>query len=388
MNAVAAYLDHNAGAPAAPEVVRAMAEALALGGNPSSVHRAGRLARRLVEESRAAIADLVGVRPAEVVFTSGGTEANHLALRGPVLAGAVARVIVSAVEHESVGRPAAALGLPVDVLPVDADGVVDLDALDALLARPGRPLVSVMLANNETGVIQPLAEIAARVKAAGGLVHTDAAQAPGRMSVNVNALGIDLMSLSGHKMGGPAGIGALVVCDGVPFAADRVGGGQEMGRRAGTENLAGIAGFGAAARIAENRLAKAVVIEALRDDMEFRARTLVPAATIHGAGAPRLCNTSCIGVAGVPAETQVIALDLAGVQVSAGAACSSGKVRPSPVLAAMGLAPEEAASAIRVSLGPETSVAEIDRFLDAWIEFISRAPSRTAPRSRRASTNA
>jgi cysteine desulfurase len=388
MDAVAAYLDHNAGSPAALEVARAVTEALTLGGNPSSVHRAGRLARRVVEDARAAIADLVGARPAELVFTSGGTEANHLALRGPVHAGAVARVIVSAVEHESVGRPAAALGVPVDVLPVDRDGIVDLDALDALLARPGRPLVSVMLANNETGVIQPLAEIAARVKAAGGIVHTDAAQAPGRIAVDLEALGVDLMSLSGHKLGGPSGIGALVVRDGIPFAADRVGGGQEMGRRAGTENLAGIAGFGAAARIGESRLAKAVAIARLRDDMEFRARSLVPAAIVHGAGAPRLCNTSCIGVAGVPAETQVIALDLAGVQVSAGAACSSGKVRPSPVLAAMGLSPEDAASAIRVSLGPDTAKSDIDRFLDAWSEFISRAPSRTAPRSRRASTHA
>lgn len=388
MTSAFAHLDHNAGAPAAPEVVRAMAEALALGGNPSSVHRAGRLARRLVEDARAAVAEVVSVRPAEVVFTSGGTEANHLALRGPVAAGAVDRLIVSAVEHPSLLQPALALGLPVTVLPVDAQGVVDLVALERCLASGGRPLVSVMLANNETGVIQPVADIVRLVRGAGGLVHSDAAQAPGRLPLDMGVLGVDLLSLSAHKMGGPSGIGALVVRDGVPFAADRVGGGQEMGRRAGTENIAGIAGFGAAALGVAARLARADEVARRRDALEARACALVPDVVIHGAGAPRLCNTTCLGVAGIAAETQVIALDLAGVLVSAGSACSSGKVRPSPVLEAMGLGPEHAGSAIRVSLGPDTDDGEIARFLAAWSEFILRVPTRVAPPSRRALNHA
>ena len=384
MTSAFAYLDHNAGAPAAPEVVRAMAEALALGGNPSSVHRAGRLARRLVEDGRAALAEMLCVLPSEVVFTSGGTEANHLALHGPVAAGAVDRLIVSAVEHASLLQAALALGVAVEVLPVDGLGLVDLTALEACLAAGGRMLVSVMLANNETGVIQPIAEMARLVHAAGGLIHTDAAQAPGRLAVDAGVLGADLISLSAHKMGGPAGIGALVVRDGVPFVTDRVGGGQEKGRRAGTENLAGIAGFGVAALGVPARLAKAGDIARRRDALEVRVRNLVPDVVIHGSGAPRLCNTTCFGVAGVAAETQVIALDLAGVLVSAGSACSSGKVQPSPVLHAMGLGPEHAGSAIRLSLGPETGEGEIERFLAAWSEFILRVPSRVAPQSRRA----
>jgi len=388
MTSAFAYLDHNAGAPAAPEVVRAMAESLALGGNPSSVHRAGRLARRLVEDARAAVAEMVSVLPAEVLFTSGGTEANHLALRGPVAAGLVDRLIISAVEHASLMQPALALGLAVEVLPVDGQGLVDLAALEVSLAAGGRPLVSVMLANNETGVIQPIAEMARLVHAAGGLMHTDAAQAPGRVLLDAGVLGVDLISLSAHKMGGPAGIGALVVRDGVPFATDRVGGGQEMGRRAGTENLAGIAGFGAAALGVPARLAKADEVAQRRDALEARARALVPDVIIHGSGAPRLCNTTCLSVAGVAAETQVIVLDLAGVLVSAGAACSSGKVRPSPVLEAMGLGPEHAGSAIRISLGPETNEGEIERFLAAWSEFILRVPSRVAAPSRRALNHA
>ncbi len=388
MTSAFAYLDHNAGAPAAPEVVRAMAEALALGGNPSSVHRAGRLARRLVEDARAAVAEMVSVLPAEVLFTSGGTEANHLALRGPVAAGSANRLIISGVEHPSLMQPALGLGLAVEVLPVDGQGLVDLAALAASLAAGGRPLVSVMLANNETGVIQPIAEMARLVHAAGGLMHTDAAQAPGRIPLDAGVLGVDLISLSAHKMGGPAGIGALVVRDGVSFATDRVGGGQEMGRRAGTENLAGIAGFGAAALGVPARLASAGELARRRDALEVQARSLVPDVVIHGFGAPRLCNTTCLGVAGVAAETQVIALDLAGVLVSAGAACSSGKVRPSPVLEAMGFGPEHAASAIRVSLGPKTDEGEIARFLAAWSEFILRLPSRVAAPSRRAFNHA
>ena len=385
MNAAFAYLDHNAGAPPAPTVVRAMAEALALGGNPSSVHRTGRLSRRLVEDARAKVADMLCVRPAEIVFTSGGTEANHLALRGPVLAGAVDRVIVSAVEHDALARPAEALGLPLSVLPVDAEGVVALDALDALLSEGGRPLVSVMLANNETGVIQPVAEIAARVRARGGIVHTDAAQAPGRLAVDAGVLGVDLLSLSAHKLGGPAGVGALMVRDGTPFAADRVGGGQEMGRRSGTENIAGIVGFGAAVDMVADRLADVPRLAALRDGLEVRVGAIAPETVFHGSGAARLCNTSCFGLAGVSAETQVIALDLAGVQISAGAACSSGKVRPSPVLLAMGRTPVEAASAIRVSLGPSNTDEDIGRFIAAWSEFITRTPLRAGAPSRKVS---
>ncbi len=363
-----AYLDYNAGAPMRPEAVAAMTEALATGGNPSSVHGAGRDARRRMEEARARVAALAAADPSGVVFASGGTEANALALRGS----GRDRVLVSAVEHASVREAVAA-----ETIPVGGDGVVDLDALDHLLAADPRPaLVSVMLANNETGVIQPVARVAEMARRHGALVHCDACQAPGRIVVSLSDLGVDFLTMSAHKLGGPAGIGALVLADpDFALAPILLGGGQERRRRAGTENLAGIVGFGAAAAMAADDIGSGVAILGvcnLRDDLESEVRRRVPDAVVVGAGAPRIGNTACLALPGVAAQIQVAALDLAGVMVSAGAACSSGKVAESHVLAAMGLEPAIAGSAVRVSLGWASRREDVDAFLDAWTELARR----------------
>lgn len=371
---MAVYLDHNATTPPLPAARAAMLAALEAGGNPSSVHAAGRAARRTVEEARAAVADLVCAFPAEVIFTSGGSEANALALRGVAEAGGVKAILAGETEHDSVlanALDAARSGIAFRTLGVDARGVPDLDALERALAACGGPaLVSVMLANNETGVIAPAADIAKRVKAAGGLFHVDAAQAAGRMPVNLRDLGADMMTVSAHKMGGVPGAGALVVRDGVKLARQIAGGGQELGRRAGTENVPAIAAFGAAAASPADwtRLA------GLRDRMEAAIRQAVPQAAIHGAGAPRLPNTALIGLEGVPGETQVMAMDLAGFAVSSGAACSSGKVKISHVLRAMGVT--AAGDAIRVSLGPDTREEQVDAFVTAWTAFALKALAR------------
>jgi len=349
------YLDYNASAPVRPKVARAMAEVLTEAGNPASVHRFGRAARRRMEDAREAVAALAGVRPPQVVFTSGGTEANNMALRGH----GARRVLVSAVEHDSVLK-----AVPeAERVPVDDQGRVRVAALESRLAADPRPaLVSVMLANNETGVLQPVAEVVACAQRHGARVHCDAVQALGKMPLDPVTLGVDLMTLSAHKLGGPAGVGALIVLDDTPLDAYLHGGGQERGFRAGTENLAGIVGFGAAAE----ETAGWTEIAAWRDRLEREARRQVPGAVVHGGGAERLPNTSCLGLPGVGAEIQLMALDMAGVAVSAGAACSSGKVQPSHVLAAMGVAPESAGEAIRVSLGWDSRAEDLDRFLAAW----------------------
>ena len=365
MTATIAYLDHNATAPVKPAVRAAVMEALELAGNPSSVHRRGRLARRAVEKARAQVAALVGAVPERVVFTSGATEANRLALLG--VDGR--RRLVSAVEHDSV----LAIDPDAERLPVDAQGVIDLTALEAALADGGPAIVSVMLANNETGVVQPIAEVAAIAHRRGALVHCDAVQAPGRLAIDMPNLGVDLLTLSAHKLGGPQGVGALILAEGIEVAAQQLGGGQESGRRAGTENVPGIVGFGVAAELAAHDVEKIGEIARLRDDLERRVRQVLPAVMVFGADALRLGNTSCLALPGVNAETQVIALDLAGVAVSAGAACSSGKVRISKVLTAMGAEPSLAASAIRVSLGSATEAWEIDRFIAAWLGLYGRA---------------
>ncbi|MDH3704253.1 MAG: cysteine desulfurase [Alphaproteobacteria bacterium] len=360
------YLDFNATAPMPDCVTEAVLAAMRQTGNPSSVHEYGRQARALVESARGEVARLVGVTPEQIVFTSGATEANILALRGC----GRARVLVSAIEHESVLTATA----DPEIIPVDVTGRIDLGALERLLSEEGTPaIVSVMLANNETGVIQPVAEVAALAHAAGALVHCDAVQAPGRIAVDFAALDVDLMSLSAHKLGGPKGVGALITRRDLPLRALQRGGGQERGLRGGTENLPGIAGFGAAAGWVLECLERASAVAALRDDMERRIGEAVPEVRIFGAEAPRLGNTSCIGLAGLGAETQVMALDLAGVAVSAGAACSSGKVKSSHVLEAMGADAASAGSAIRVSLGPATTQAEIDQFVEAWIDLARRA---------------
>ena len=367
------YLDYNATAPVKPAVAEAMAEALLAPGNPSSIHGFGRAARKRVEDARERIAALVDCAPAELIFTAGGTEANNTALKG-----AGRRVIVaSTIEHPAVLRAAEACAGALVLLPVDAEGRVDMAALDGALAAHGPDaLVSVMLANNETGVIQPVAEIAARARAAGALVHCDAVQAPGRIPLSFAALGVDMMSLSAHKFAGPKGIGALVVRAGLDVAPLVHGGGQERGRRGGTENGAGIVGFGAAAALAREDLARAGAIAALRDRLEARLRETEPAVRVFSAGTARLPNTSCVTMPGVQSETQVMGLDLAGAAVSAGSACSSGKVEPSHVLRALGAPDEVGGCAIRVSLGWATTEGEIDRFARAWRALYAGLSSR------------
>jgi len=368
MSVAYTYLDHNATSPIRPAALDAVVEALQTGGNPSSVHKSGRAARSRIDRARRQVAALVGALPAEIVFTSGGTEANNMALRGTDRK----RVLVSAIEHESVLK-----AVPdAERIPVDGNGVVDLASLDRMLA--GEPaLVSVMAANNETGVIQPIAEVVQLARAAGALVHCDAVQAAGKVPVDLHGLGVDYLSLSAHKLGGPTGVGALVVRSGAPFATNRVGGGQESWRRAGTENVAGIAGFGAAAEASLGGLDTA----ALRDRLEAS----LPG-KVYGAGAPRLPNTTCISMPGVKAETQVMALDLAGVAVSAGSACSSGKVTRSAVLTAMGVGPADAETAIRISCGWNTVLEDIDRLIAAWQRLYIRVTQSdiSQPNARRA----
>ena len=357
------YLDYNATAPIRPEVIDVVAEALALAGNPSSIHTFGRDVRKRIEDARERIAALAGCTPPELVFTAGGTEANNTALRG-----AGRRVlIVSAIEHPAVLRTSEACADVLVVLPVDSDGVLDMTALDKALDKHGsEALVSVMLANNETGVIQPVAEIAARAGRAGALVHCDAVQAPGRIPVSFVGLGVDMMSIAAHKFAGPKGVGALIVRSGLDIAPLIHGGGQERGLRGGTENAAGIVGFGTAAVLALDDVARAGRIAALRDRLEARLRGIEPAVAIFSEGAARLPNTSCVTMPGVQSETQVMGLDLAGVAVSAGSACSSGKVEPSHVLRALGAPDDVGGCAIRVSLGWATTEGDIDCFLGAW----------------------
>lgn len=370
----AVYLDHNATTPVRPCAVDAATAALAVTGNPSSVHRYGRLARRIVEDARERVAALAGSRPADVVFTSGGSEANSLAIRGS----RGRRVLASAVEHVSV---LAAVD-HVECIPVDRFGRIDLDALDTMLGAAGAPaLVSVMLVNNETGVIQPVAAVAEVAHRRGAWVHCDAAQAAGKVRIDIEELGVDLLTLSAHKMGGLSGCGALVLGGHETPRAQIRGGGQERGRRAGSENLAGIAGFGAAAEMV-SALSDVERIKGLRDRLERRVSELSMSVTVFGAGAPRVCNTSCISMPGVASETQVMAFDLAGVAVSAGSACSSGKITRSHVLKAMGADDEEAGSAIRVSLGWTTEERDLARFVDAWRSLYTRlgvAGAATAP---------
>jgi cysteine desulfurase len=367
------YLDYNATAPIWPEVRAAVADALAHYGNASSVHELGRAARARVEDAREALAALIGVKPSAIVFTSGGTEANNLALRGLAAAGAVERLLVSAIEHPSVLGAATATGLPVAVIPVTRAGLIDLEALaSALKASPLRALVSVMSANNETGVIQPVADVIALAHARGAHVHVDAVQSLGRTALDLSTLGADLVTLSAHKIGGPPGVGALVIVnEDVALTAQLSGGGQERGRRAGTENVPGIVGFGVAASLAPRITAAMPRITRLREALEARIRALAPDAVIFGADAPRLGNTTCFATPGLSAEMQVMALDLAGVAVSAGAACSSGKVARSHVLAAMG-AGTAASEAVRVSLGWHSSARDTEHFLSAYAALLAR----------------
>jgi cysteine desulfurase len=363
------YLDYNATAPIRPAVIARVAEVMAQVGNASSVHRAGRDARAIVEAARADVARLVGADADGVIFLSGATEANNLALKGV----GKRRLMVSTVEHGAVLAPAMLTDGHVVLLPVDGDGRLDLEALrDALKQEDGPALVSVMLANNETGVLEPVAEIAGIAHEHGALMHCDAVQAAGKVPIDMKALGVDMLSLSAHKMGGPQGIGALVLNGDIQLDAQLVGGGQERGRRSGTENVAGAAGYGVAACEALAGLSRYAELGAWRDDMERRLRQVANGMVVHGAGAPRLPNTSCLSMPGVSSETQVIAFDLAGIAVSAGSACSSGKVHASHVLEAMGVDEEAAGGAIRVSMGWNTTKAEIDRLIEVWDDIYHR----------------
>lgn len=372
------YLDFNATAPARPGVIDAMAETMALGAvNPSSVHGAGREAKRRIERARAQVAALVGAETDQVVFTGGGTEANNLVLTGC----GRGRILVSAVEHAAVLRTALAKAADADVIPVSRAGIVDLAKLAEMLSGDNAPtLVSVMAANNETGVIEPISDVVRAARGHDALVHTDAVQAAGKIAVDFADWDVDFMTLSAHKIGGPQGVGAVICRNREMLRPMILGGGQEHGLRAGTENVAGIVGFGVAAELARAEMeAYAGSTAALRDGLEAELRTRVPHLKILSDGVPRLPNTSCLTMPGVRNDTQVMALDLAGVQVSAGSACSAGKVEPSHVSEAMGVAEEDAVSAIRVSLGSGTERSHIDKFIHAWLDLWKRkGNSRTA----------
>jgi cysteine desulfurase len=374
------YLDYNATAPLRPEVRDAVAGALSLYGNPSSVHAEGRAARSAIEAAREKVAALVGARSEDVIFTSGGTEANALALAAQ--SGGSWHCYLSAIEHPSVLSGGRFYRETTTIFPVDADGVADLQILAKELEkhhlRGWRPFVSLMAANNETGAIQPVAEASKIVHSAGGLLHTDAVQAAGRIRLDMTTLGADMLSLSAHKIGGPKGVGALVLGAGATVEPLIKGGGQERRRRAGTENVAGIVGFGVAAELASADLAKAAALAALRDELETGARTIARDAVVLSARVARLPNTTCIAVPGTKAETLVIGLDLAGVAVSSGSACSSGKVEASHVLSAMGVPEEIAQGAIRVSLGFATERADIENFLRAFAELVKRLRPKVA----------
>lgn len=370
------YLDYNATAPLRPEARTALLAALEAPANPSSVHRFGRNARGIADIARGQVADLVGAEARRVVFTSGGTEANNLALRLAIEGAGVKSLVITGIEHDSVLRPARHAGLPTYEVVAGPDGAVSLAAIEATLgaaqaAHPGPVLVALMLANNETGAIQPVAEAARLAHAHQSLLLCDAVQAAGKIQVDLSQLDADFLTLSGHKLGGPTGVGALIARDDWTPAPLLRGGGQEKGMRAGTENLGGIAGFGAAAAAAQTGLYGMKTVAALRDSLQAGLLAVCPDAPVYGAGA-RLPNTLCIGMPGVPAETQVMALDLAGVAVSAGSACSSGKVAPSHVLTAMGLPEAAAREAIRFSLGWASSVEDVERAIEAWRKLWQR----------------
>jgi cysteine desulfurase len=382
------YLDWNATAPLRPEARAAVIATLGAVGNPSSVHHEGRAVRRLIEEARERVAALAGAEPRNVVFTSGGTEANMLALspglETPENKAGFDRLMISAVEHASVRAGGGFAPGRIEEIPVTADGVMDLVALEDRLAdlqREGAqpPLVSIQAANNETGVIQPVEAAAALVHAAGGILHVDAVQVAGRIPFDIGRSGADLATVSAHKLGGPQGVGALIRrSSGLHFAAPLVrGGGQERGARAGTENVAGIAGFGAAAAAAAAAMtADGERMRALRDRLE--AGVEGGPTVVFGRGASRLPNTSLFAAPGIRAETALINLDLDGFAVSSGSACSSGKVTVSHVLAAMGVPAGLAAGAIRVSIGPGTIENDIDRFLKAWRKLVEALSKRNS----------
>jgi cysteine desulfurase len=372
------YLDYNASALVRPEVQAVMAEALADNGNPSAVHAAGRRARARVETARARVADLAGADSASVVFSSGGTESNAQAVASALAAG-FERLIVCATEHPCVAEAAIASGKPVKVLPVDARGVIDLGRLSELLRQPGKAFVAIHHANNESGVIQPIREAATLVREAGGWLHVDAIQSAGKIPVDMNALKADSLTLSAHKLGGPQGVGALVLGEGRSAVQIIHGAGQERGLRAGTENVPGITGFGVAADCAARDLQEAAAQRPWRDAAE--AVVAAAGAVVMGAGAERLPNTLFIAVADWDSPTQLITLDLAGVMVSGGSACSSGKTKPSRAILATGRM-DLALGGLRASGGWATVEADWSRFASAWAEAYARHRARQSERTK------
>ncbi len=378
------YLDYNATAPVRPEAIARMQELLAMPLNPSSVHRFGCEAKKYLENARKTIADAISAWPNEIIFTASGTEANAMALRG--IAGR--RLMVSVVEHSSVLRQTLDSGRltvdsispstiyrPLSTVPVTSSGLIDLSALDAMLKGDAPALVSVMLANNETGVIQPIRDVAALCKKHGALLHCDAVQGLGKIPVDFGALGCDMMTISGHKCGGPVGASALVVRRDLPLTPLLSGGGQELGRRAGTENVAAIAGFAIAVEkidFSQMRRLRGWLDKAEQEMSNVKGQRtkdnfdICPLPFVFGASAPRLPNTSCVAMPGVGNEVQLMDFDLKGFAVSAGSACSSGRIEASHVLAAMGVPKTLASCAIRISGGWATTEEEIVSFTEAW----------------------
>lgn len=367
------YCDYNAGAPLRPEAQAAWLEAARALGNPSSVHGDGRRAHARLEQAREDVATCLGARRTDIVFTSGATEAAHLALEG-AWAGGVRRLAVSAIEHEAVFAGAHGLDPGCLALPVEAQGGLDLAALSQFAQAQDQPfLLAVMLVNNETGAIQPVAAAAEIVHRAGGFLLCDAAQGLGRVPVSLGSLGCDYLIVSGHKLGAAPGAGILALACGSPFVPPRAGGGQEFGRRPGTENLPAIAALAASlpACLSEHE-AEMQRLGRLRDELEAGLATRFPDVRVFGQSGPRVANTSCFALPGLSAQTALIALDLAGVRASSGAACSSGKVRPSRVLAAMGVAPEHAAEAIRLSFGWASTVSDFEAVFEACVRIGAR----------------
>ena len=376
------YLDHNASTPVDPRVLEAMLPILREGfGNPSSLHWFGQKARGALEDARAEVAALIGASPTEIVFTGSGTEADNLALRGVALASREPRrkILHSAIEHHAVVNTAKALaeeGWPVEAVRVGEDGLMDLEDLGARIDDQ-TALVAAMFANNETGVVQPMAEVVRRARAHGALVFSDAVQAAGKVPVDVRALDVDLLALSAHKIYGPKGVGALYVRRGTRLKAWARGGSQERNRRAGTENVAGVVGFGRAAALAAAELAESAArITRLRDDLEQRLLAL-PGARRNGEG-PRVPNTTNISFEGVEAESLLMALDLMGVAVYTGAACAAGAVEPSHVLRAMGLRPDRVQGSLRFSLGRSTTADDVARAAEAVTTALERQRGRSS----------
>lgn len=359
------YLDYNATAPMRAEILSLVTQVMGQVGNASSAHNFGRTARKYVEDARAQVAALCATNPEQVIFTSGATESINTVLSGF----RDKRVLISAIEHSAV----LAAAPHAEKIPVTADGVIDMGAYEKILNDGEAPaLVSIMLVNSETGVIQPVAKMAKIAHAKGALFHTDAVQGAGRIDISMDKLGVDFISLSAHKMAGPQGVGAITTREKIELPKFMLGGGQEKNCRAGTHNTAGIAGMGLAAEIALKNIPLYAEIQKLRDYLETEIRKITNKAIIYGGNAPRVGNTSDIGLPELPAQTQMIAMDLEDIAVSSGSACSSGAFKPSHVLTAMGASDDEAKCALRISLGYATTAADIDRFLEAWGNMVQR----------------